>query len=431
MADCTATLSVAGVPSLPVLGNDTLTPVAFTRTTCASFRMTFDVFTIVDFAANILPSISTAFAYTARLYRVTTTAIEEIANASSAEQAMAFSKEFTAGTYVLCFQTSTPATFAGTILASFRGYQKFASISLSLSEGCGVQGTFDSYRPPVDCSATLYYEMIDGSLPPGMRMTALGQIRGTAPNLDCIEDTADLPPSQNWSFEHNDGTFHPWGRQWRFKVRVTVDGMPDVFDEEWFCVAVHNNWSLDRDAFVANAPFSITTERVESVEPVLIPEICDPVVVAPAWQPTTIVRPWVKDATVVPFEPVVVVKPCVECTGLTEVMDAIPIPFGAPVINLQFVLAWLEEVRIMADGRKEFLEFLERLEASPVVQQFFAKKPVSVGVSGQNITFKTYSDDPNLLFWKWRAEQNTLLPWYALVVCGEAMAINITHESHT
>ena len=39
-----------------------------------------------------------------------------------------------------------------------------------------------------------------------------------------------------------------------------IDGMPDVTAEEWFCVKVHNNWSIDRDNFLAQAGKDVWVE---------------------------------------------------------------------------------------------------------------------------------------------------------------------------
>ena len=434
MANCADFVAAVAASSqtatLTPLIHNTLIPLAFSRNDCKTFLLTTTEFSVVDFAVNVMPTPSTgSFSFTVFFYRVTGKTLTALASVPAVEQYASFSKELTVGTYLVCFQTAVPVAFAGTVLATFRGYQIYAVISSFMSAGESVNGQFDNRRPPADCSAVLYYEMIDGGLPPGMRMTGLGQVRGVAPNLDCVEDGQIYPPAQNWSFQHNDGSYHPWGRQWRFKVRVHIEDMPDVNAEEWFCVKVHNNWSIDRDNFLAQAPFTISYEETV-VTKVEIPVFC-PTPVETVWEPQAIPRFCEADA-----RPEYVVEKietlCPTCSpDMQEVVDVIPIPFGLPSLNHLYVKAWLAAVRVEADKHYEYKMFLDRVERSPIFQQYLHDWPVEITEVSRNIVIRTYTDDPAHLFAKWRLEETRKLPWGIDFLGGEAMACELRTKERT
>ena len=434
MADCTSfiqTIIAAGqLATLNPLDHNVLTPVAFSRTTCASYVMTFPAFTVVDFTVQVTPDPTTAFSYDVKFYRVVGNVLTPIATATSADQGAVFSKEFAQGTYVVCFQTSSQVSLVGSALAVYRGYQRFAVLDAFMHTGQSMVFDFDRSRKPQDCSAVLLYEVIEGSLPPGIRMTGLGQVLGVAPNLDCVDDNVTLPPSQNWSFQHNDGSFHPRGRQWRFKVRVMIDGMPDVTAEEWFCVKVHNNWSIDRDNFLAQAPFQVEVQEATVHQPVVIPELCPQPAPVVAWKPVAIPH-LCEDDPRAHLELAPIVPQCETCGGREEVVQTIPIPFGVPSINPLYVKSWWDEVKDLAISSFEFKEFVRRMEGSPVFQKFLQDQPVQVTEERRTVVLRTFTDDPNILFWKWRREEAMRLPMGAEVVCGESVSINITDGNRT
>lgn len=429
MANCATTIAAlvaAGqVNTLAALDHNTLTTLNFTRANCKAYVLVLPVFTVIDFSVQLTATPSNPFTYSIKFYRVVGTVLTETATTNSTDQAAIFSKEFTTGTYVICFQTSSFVDFDGTILALFRGYQRYATFDIELDAGELMTYDFGRSRAPRDCSAVLHYEILDGSLPPGIRMTGLGQLLGVAPNLDCIEDNALLPPSQNWSFMHNDGAYHPWGRQWRFKVKVMMEGLPDVNAEEWFCIKIYNNWSIDRDNFIAQAPYMIRVDEAVIVDPFKIPKLCPEVVETVAWHPVAI--PILCESDPRPrFEVVKIEPPCPDCDGKTEMVEKVAIPYGVPSLNPLYVKAWWAGAKALALNNFEYAEFVRRLEQSAIFQQFLNDRPVKVTEEGRAVVMKTYSDDPNMLFWKWRREETKRLPWGLEVVNGEALTINIT-----
>ena len=434
MANCAtflqAVVSSGQANTLEPLNHNVLTPLSFSRATCKSYLMVLPAFTVIDFTVQVTPTPANPFLFDVKFYRVNGNTMTEIATASSTDQAAVFSKEFTQGTYIVCFQTSSLVDLVGTVLAVYRGYQRYAVFDIDLYSGESLALAFDDRRPPKDCSAVLHYEIVEGSLPPGIRMTGLGQLLGVAPNLDCIDDNAALSPSQNWSFQHNDGTFHPWGRQWRFKVKVMLEGIPDVFSEEWFCVKIHNNWSIDRDNFLAQAPYSVEVGKVTVSTPTVIPRLCPDPDVLPSWEPVDI--PVLCESDPRPrFSVQKIAGPCPECEGKEEVVEVVPIPFGVPSLNPVYVKAWWGAVKKLALDSFEYAEFVRRLEKSPVFQLFLQDRAVQVTEEGRAVVLRTYSDDPNMLFWKWRREESLRMPWGLEVVCGESLSINITDGNRT
>ena len=435
MANCATFLgSVVGsgqVGTLDPLDHNVLTPLAFNRAGCKAYVLTLPAFTVVDFTVQVTPAPANPFSFVMKMYRVNGNTMTELATASSSDQAAVFSKEFTQGTYLICFETSSLVELAGSVLAVFRGYRRYAVIDLDLGAGEAMNYDFDRKRPPKDCSAVLHFELIEGTLPPGIRLTGLGQLLGVAPNLDCIEDNAAYSPSQNWSYMHNDGSFHPWGRQWRFKVKVMMEGVPEVFAEEWFCVKIHNNWSLDRDAFLAQAPFEVKVEESQVFTPVVIPTLCPEPAPAQAWKPTEIPVLCESDVREQRFVVEKIEKPCPTCNGQEEIVQTVPIPFGVPSLNPLHVKAWWDAVKRMSLVDFEYAEFVRRLEQSPVFQLFLQDRAVSVTEVSRAVVLRTYSNDPNMLFWKWRREESLRMPWGFEVVCGESLSINITNASRT
>lgn len=187
------------------------------------------------------------------------------------ELIMSFQKDFTVGTYIICIG-SYLTTYTGTLIGIFTGYQIYSKLTPRGYNGQALH-TFDLEFAYVEkrCEKPLYFSVIEGVLPEGLQMTLTGDIWGILPNLDCTDDTESLSPSQNWYFAVNDN-WQPWGHQWRFKLKVWIAELPDVFTEQWFCIRVHNNWSWDRDN---KPPIEYEEDIIEeiAVEP-LVDDIC-------------------------------------------------------------------------------------------------------------------------------------------------------------
>lgn len=173
---------------------------------------------------------------------------------------------------------SSPIT--GTLIGYFTPYSVTA-IMVPRAYAGEVNESFDLefFFERKKCTIPLEFEIIDGEIPPGLTFDSWGRIFGVLPNMDCVEYNKYISPSQNWYSEHPlDETWHPWGRQWRFLVRVWISTRPDVTDERWFCVRIKNNWSWDRDSFDAHldddTPFETEEPYVVEIEPIPTPNLC-------------------------------------------------------------------------------------------------------------------------------------------------------------
>jgi hypothetical protein len=175
-----------------------------------------------------------------------------------------FQKDLTAGTFFMCV-TNYFSTIDAYITGIFSGFESWAKISAVFSEGSSVITTVTQKRPERVCTRPIFYDLIDGNLPPGISLLSTGRLYGTLPNLDCCDENANLSPSADWFGQYPTGEWHPWGRQWRFKVRITLPGFPLAIDERWFCIRVYNNWDIEKENFKKQLPFSKTYDVI--VEP--------------------------------------------------------------------------------------------------------------------------------------------------------------------
>lgn len=232
------------------------------------------------FNFNFTPTSSvTNFVINVTAYKKSGSSYVDMGSASFSELFGAFSKEFSQGEYFLC--VSSTKSFNGSVIGNFAGFAGEARFRSTLDVGETLSGNLVIERKPKFCDAPLWFDMLDGKLPPGITLSHLGKLLGVLPNLDCLEDAGEYSPAQNWYFEDNCGLANPWGREWRFKVRVRIDGDTGedslAEDIEWFCIRVYNNWSYDRDNFVAQAPFETVREIEFVTEQEKLPDvICEP-----------------------------------------------------------------------------------------------------------------------------------------------------------
>lgn len=198
--------------------------------------------------------------------------ITYIGGASITEANISFQKDLLPGNYIICI-SSVAFSYTGTFKGVFQSTPIWAKLKPNSYTGENVIFDLIPARLPKQCDKVLNFEIIEGELPPGLEMNELGRIEGILPNLDCIEQTKSLSPSQNWYYDVDKKEWHPWSYPFRFKVRVWIEGNLSVIAEQWLSICIHNNWSADRDNF--HAPFDkekITIEKLES--PKLLSECC-------------------------------------------------------------------------------------------------------------------------------------------------------------
>lgn len=279
MATCIQTandvIAGPGYDSLTNIFPSTITPFTTSISTNALFKLQIPNFQTINFTFTLT---NTPYASTLSILRVVGSVVTPIASANLNSSSTTVTADLSIGQYIICLRSNNAQT--GSFVGSFTGYA--SSVFMSPSGRSGQEAVLAELktRPkPRECSEALYFEIVDGALPPGLVIDSLGTIRGRLPNLDCVPDP--LSPSMNWSYQENDGTLWPWGRQWRFQVELWIASQPEIRVTEWFCVKIHNNWDFDRDKFLELAPFE-HVEKIKVVEPpkqlpAMICEPCGPV----------------------------------------------------------------------------------------------------------------------------------------------------------
>jgi len=439
MATClqsiTNIVNAGQIDSVPELSPNTLTPISFGSTANQLFLLKLPIFQTISFQLVLVPAGSgTNISVTAEIYVLNSdNSVTSQGSILISDLNSAFNKDLQAGTYFLCLRT-TVGSFTGTILASFTGYPTTSFFTFLMYDGSVASYQFDNTRPPRPCDEPLFFELLDGTLPPGIAMNALGKLSGILPNLDCIDDTKDLSPSQNWYQEEMDGSFTPWGKQWRFKVKVYLQDYPDSYDEDWFCIRVVNNWSFDRDNFLSQMPFT-NVRTVQVVEqPKTLPEIC--------FEPCEIQAP--ED-----FNPIPLKDQCSACSDPNVETDVtlIQIPKQVASVPVTELPLWYVVNQGKFFASEEVNKFIGNLENSyafklllaqaglidPVqseedaaktavnVSEFnnFVQISVSSLVDGRNTT------DLDAMMLQWRDEQNQKLPITLSSYDGSLMTVKI------
>lgn len=179
--------------------------------------------------------------------------VTSVGGVTTSDNSTSFQKDVTPGTYYICVSSSTVSS-SGTFTCFFSGFVSQTRLLPKCYSGEVLISDLTIKKRERFCNEPMTFELISGELPPGCTLQPDGSIRGTLPDLDCIDlDEKAYSPSINWFFEDSEDRTHPIPRRWRFRARVTLVNYPYVYAEENFSIDVHNNWSKDRDAFMAKA----------------------------------------------------------------------------------------------------------------------------------------------------------------------------------
>lgn len=253
---------VDDINNIPTIEPNNLTTfTGLTRTHCILYKFEIFEFQTISFMTNILAGYEGgSINVIAGIYSIDTETPISLGNSIINEQIQTFQKDIKAGKYVICLYTRTTGPFYGQITGNFYNYINWVKFDFTFYNG--------NYVPPLElifrlrgisCPVPIIYELIEGELPPGLELLQGGRIQGIPENMDCREENKELSPSINWFGkvgEGKDEIWIPWGRVYRFKVKIYLPGYPLAINEQWFSIRVYNNWSLDRDKFVNNLPLS-------------------------------------------------------------------------------------------------------------------------------------------------------------------------------
>jgi hypothetical protein len=407
---------------------NTATPFSVSTSANRLFRLQSPVFQTVNFSFELTGSFwNTVF--TVYNWNSTTSVATPIGSAVVNSAVVSFSMDFPTGDYIICIRPGTANAQAGSFAASFTGYSQTANMRLEFYDGGNSNSNLTSPIPPRECNEALFFQILDGELPPGLQMDYQGTITGLLPNLDCLPDSPS--PAVNWYFTDNDGTAWPWGRMWRFYVKVWVDGLENVAaDEDWFCVKVHNNWTFDLDNFMEQSPF----EQVHNVRVVEPPK---PLAIecAPCDQ-------MIQEQ----FIPQPVNTVCEPCQNQAEAnrVELIAIPVELSNIQPNDVVAWYVANKDIETDNLYINKFIRDLESSDVFQimlkRFNYSQPANEYADLEFAVASNYQNylqlaeirlDPNMnpesltvLMAQWRDYVNQALPTTAIGYSGEQLNVN-------
>lgn len=193
----------------------------------------------------------------------------------TSERVLYTTRELKAGIPVL-LHLETNIELSGNLIVSVENYSVQPLLFVQAEYGYESRGEMYTKKREVHCNQPLVYRLLDGSLPDGLELLRNGTIRGVIGNLDCDNENDDYSPSYNWFFDNHDDTREAWARVWKFKVEISIEGMPEVTAERWFCLKVYNNWSLDaerfNDKYAIEVSESVGTEK--QYQPITLSSLC-------------------------------------------------------------------------------------------------------------------------------------------------------------
>lgn len=148
-----------------------------------------------------------------------------------------------AGEYYICVR-SLIVEYKFELTASFINYVTVQLFSPTSTYGFQSDSILTSKQAEVNCKKPLLYKMIDGILPTGIIMLENGYVNGTLPMLDTEEYNKDLPTSNLWYEQIHDNEYvTSWGRIYRFKVHLYLEGFYDKGVDRWFYISIVNDFN--------------------------------------------------------------------------------------------------------------------------------------------------------------------------------------------
>ncbi len=430
MATCIESINETPIGSIQELQPSTVTPFSISTAANKLFKFTIEGNTAGRFNVNLTPQVGSTIRATIAIYRIDAGGPVLIGSVNLSDPNTIFSRDFSPATYVMCIR-ATLNSYTGNIVSTYVNFPITQRLQPQMFHGQSMVIDELVVEAPEDpCDEPIFFEVIEGDMPPGIDLTLDGILEGQLPNLDCIEDTAELPPSVNWLFVDEDG-YKPWGFRWRFKVRAYLANFPVVYVDEWFCIQVHNNWDFDRDNFLEQAPF----DRVRTIE----------IIEEPKRLPAQVCfEPHESDPDTVAFvpqkiEPVIKCEPCEKNTNTQVVLVPIPPIFRErPVSELA---RWYAEHRDTVFENDELNRFANSLKETDAWKAFIEQQGIDgsdTTTDGRDITVSTNNgnleifitsgiDDSHfdVILEKLRTLQNQKIPMTLHGYHGESMSVEL------
>jgi hypothetical protein len=149
-----------------------------------------------------------------------------------------------AGSYYVCIR-SLLLSYDIQLTPTFISYSNVARLFPYSYFGYSASTTLTVPVPSSTCNKPLLYQIIEGSLPPGLVMLQNGYIYGYLPLLDCDNvNNGNLPTSNTWYHKISDDEYVTnWGRAYRFRIRLTLTDDYTKEDIKWYYIYVVNDFS--------------------------------------------------------------------------------------------------------------------------------------------------------------------------------------------
>lgn len=148
-----------------------------------------------------------------------------------------------AGEYYICIR-SILLEYNVEVTASYINYTTVFTIHSTAQLGFESDAILSFKRVEVDCNKPLLYKIVEGALPIGLEMLPNGYISGNLPMLDVDEFNKDLPTSNTWYEKIHDNEYvTSWGRYYRFKVHLYLEGFYEKGEERWFWISILNDFN--------------------------------------------------------------------------------------------------------------------------------------------------------------------------------------------
>ena len=399
-ADILAGIAANNISALPLL-----TEILFTINAGETKLFWFDVVKITEIQKFLLESNATVVNLVVNIFKSNPPTVTMVGSFSVTNFTQQSQQDTTSGRYYICIYnlgnsanivrlTRTNTTFpnvakmqiysgAGTRLnISLEGLSKFNVYQLD--SGTIASATLTKTNPAVpamSCGLPINYYLIEGILPDGITLAINGLLSGIIDCIDCNKVIENFVPSSSWYGQAATGEIYSWGRQWRFKARIELGNYSNIFSEQWFCIRVYKNWSIDHEKLQA-MDLNDKDIVIELKEDTIINQFCIPCtddtivesIITASFNPNDTIINTVQDNTINSIE----TEFCSPCSNnIITITDTILLRPNLN-INQSNLLEWYIS---NSDKRNSARLFRRQLEESEVFNYLLIKNNIIEGIA--------------------------------------------------
>lgn len=165
---------------------------------------------------------------------------KDIITTTTFKETSGFQTTLQRGEYYICLRTLI-GSYTLTLEMSTLIYRSDIKIPMIATSGTRSSFSLKVVKPKVKCTQPMKFEIIEGSLPPGLTFNEAGLVSGTVPVIDTL--SLLKIPSANLMVPLENETL-ALSLQWYFTVKVSLLSNPSRFDTKRFCLQLYNNNSL-------------------------------------------------------------------------------------------------------------------------------------------------------------------------------------------